>query len=128
VAERLLDGGDGHLVVDGDAHAMVDHRQGRELLVLGDEEAGGARRPGGEKGEDEANNRTAHGTPRVRGGSMSHQKYKRTRPATGPQMAASLLPGYRPGVRSQESGVSTDWSLTPDSCLLIPVPCPATRA
>jgi hypothetical protein len=41
VAERLFDDGDGDLVLDGDVHAVVDHRQRRELGVFGDEQAGG---------------------------------------------------------------------------------------
>ena len=41
VAEGLFDVGDGDLVLDGDGHLVVEHRQRRDGLVLGDEQPAG---------------------------------------------------------------------------------------
>src|SRR6185437_8841134 len=40
VAERLLDGGDRHLIFDGDVHLVIDQGERRQRFVLGDEQPG----------------------------------------------------------------------------------------
>ena len=49
IAEGLLDSGDGHLVLDGDVHLVVEHRQRRQRFLFGDEQPGSPdRRKAGE--------------------------------------------------------------------------------
>ena len=45
VAEGLLDLGEGDLILDGDAHLVVEHGQGRHGLLRGDQQAVAAGRP-----------------------------------------------------------------------------------
>ena len=53
--------GDGDLVVDGDGHLVVDHRQRREGFFGGDEQAVGLHRAGGGEQEGEARQSASHG-------------------------------------------------------------------
>jgi hypothetical protein len=60
VAEGLLDLGDGHLVLDGDFHLVVEHGQGRQLLLGRDQKAAGL--GGGGRQQDQQDGQEAsHG-------------------------------------------------------------------
>src|SRR5207248_804417 len=62
VAEGLFDPRDGHLVLDGDGDLVVEHRQGRQGLLFGDEQAGGGGRREHDQQGQQREQRSAHGS------------------------------------------------------------------
>jgi hypothetical protein len=61
VAEGLLDTGVGDLVVDGDGDLVVEHRQRRQALLLGNEQAVGVERRTPDEQHGQHRQMTSHG-------------------------------------------------------------------